>query len=930
MHAAPAAPHSVRAEPTVRTPSDALMARWRRGGEAALWLALVLVVVGLSLSDSLLANVVPYERDTVVFYYPLLNWLAQQLHQGVFPLWTPQFFGGYPIFADGEIGLAYPPVLLAVLLLPPDRAFVALRLMHLSIAALGMVFLARTWRLPYASAALAGLVFALGNFLQAQIHHENIVRTASWLPLVLALVDRALRSRAWWVQLRWSALAAVALAMAGLGLHSQMLAIDLLVLAAYAVFRWIVGPLAVTPAARPFLSRLWAVGRVCGPVVLVGLALAAVQLVPLVELAGFSRRGGGIPYSESAAYSLTPFGLAQVVFPYVFRGQSNQQWGLWTHWESYLYIGLAPLALLIVALVCVRSREVAGWSVIGGLGLLLGLGQYSPINLHYLLWLLPGLSGLRAPGRFSMVVVLAGAMLAAYGMAWLMDRSHSQARARWALIGLTLGVGGVALGTLGLHAAAVAWPVGMKQVIQDVYLSLPRDSYPLTQDDVLNGVLWSTDARNPRVAGALAGLVVVVASLWLWQRPKWAGWPGWPGLLIGLTAVDLLIFDWGVHPREALAAISAEPPAIQALERLAPTDAAPNRVLASPVLNQVAADRLAPLGSLQEANGYSSLQFIWHREYLDRVLYVDDGLLDLWGVRYVIDPSRFGTLSSYKDVSYLPRQALLQAPAGSGLSEQQFGLNLASPIQELRFVTALMGAVDVASGAPVAEVELRDATGQTVGTAELQAGRDTMDWAWDVPTVQPYIRHQQAEGAGTTTENAGPEPRTRTLSFANFVFETPVTASTIVVRAVPPVGEFVLYGGAAVGADGSIAQLFGKTKTRYRQVYVDDEMRVLENTAAFPRAFLVPRARVAPSLGSALNQMVHQPFQPDQEVMLADDTLTRTSEASLEPGGQGSARVTAYAADRVDVHTSASGDAWLVLSDTYYPGWAATVDGQSA
>jgi phosphatidylserine/phosphatidylglycerophosphate/cardiolipin synthase-like enzyme len=33
--------------------------------------------------------------------------------------------------------------------------------------------------------------------------------------------------------------------------------------------------------------------------------------------------------------------------------------------------------------------------------LILALGQYSPINLHYLLWLLPGLSGLRAPGRFA-------------------------------------------------------------------------------------------------------------------------------------------------------------------------------------------------------------------------------------------------------------------------------------------------------------------------------------------------------------------------------------------------------------------------------------------------------------------------------------------------------------------------------------------------
>ena len=58
-----------------------------------------------------------------------------------------------------------------------------------------MFVLARTWRLPYPSAVLAGMVFALGNFLQAQIHHENIVRTASWLPLILAFVEKALAGR---------------------------------------------------------------------------------------------------------------------------------------------------------------------------------------------------------------------------------------------------------------------------------------------------------------------------------------------------------------------------------------------------------------------------------------------------------------------------------------------------------------------------------------------------------------------------------------------------------------------------------------------------------------------------------------------------------------------------------------------------------------
>ncbi|MDQ6672592.1 MAG: YfhO family protein, partial [Chloroflexota bacterium] len=446
---------------------------------------------------------------------------------------------------------------------------------------------------------------------------------------------------------------------------------------------------------------------------------------------------------------------------------------------------------------------------------------------------------------------------------------------------------------------------------------------------------WSTDLSNPHVSGALAGLALILSLLWVWQRPGSASahapsrigrWRGWPALLVALAAADLLAFAWAIHPREPLSKLAAEPPAIQALEQVPGIDGAPNRLLASDILNQVSADRLAPFG-VQDANGYSSLQFVWHRDYLGRVLYVDDGLLDLWNVRYVLDPAHYGVLPSYRGVNFLPQQALLHAPAGGALSQQQFALEPGSQLLELRFVSAMEGAVNVPQNTPVAELELRGADGQIVGTGELLAGRDTMDWAWDLPNVQPTIKHGRVESAGVTFEGAA-QPRARQLSFADLAFERPVAAASLTVRATLPSGEFALFGGAAISPDGATQQLFGRTKTKYREVYADDQIRIFENTAALPRAFLVPKARVAPSLGTALSEMIHQPFRLDQEVILADDATTQAAGLVVDRGGQGVATITSYAADAVKMHTSASGDTWLVLSDTYYPGWVASVDGQ--
>jgi hypothetical protein len=110
----------------------------------------------------------------------------------------------------------------------------------------------------------------------------------------------------------------------------------------------------------------------------------------------------------------------------------------------------------------------------------------------------------------------------------------------------------------------------------------------------------------------------------------------------------------------------------------------------------------------------------------------------------------------------------------------------------------------------------------------------------------------------------------------------------------------------------------------YRLVY-EHEMRIYENLEVLPRAFLVGRALVTTADG-ALAAMTRPDFDPRTAVLLEDVASPRLPEPPA--GGPGSATVTATTANTVTVVADATSPAYLVLSDTFYPGWRAFIGGR--
>jgi hypothetical protein len=118
-------------------------------------------------------------------------------------------------------------------------------------------------------------------------------------------------------------------------------------------------------------------------------------------------------------------------------------------------------------------------------------------------------------------------------------------------------------------------------------------------------------------------------------------------------------------------------------------------------------------------------------------------------------------------------------------------------------------------------------------------------------------------------------------------------------------------------------------RARFREVFRGD-LAIWENLEALPRAYLVQNAVVRGSADEALATLGSPAFDKRTMVVLEENPdpafLGLAGRAAVAEG----VAIDRYEPDAVALTASLATRGWLVLADSWYPGWEAVVDGSPA
>lgn len=589
--------------------------------------------------------------DLVLQNYQWKQFIRASLAQGELPLWNPYLFAGVPFLAAGQHSALYPFSLIYYAL-PLDQAYGWFTVSQLWLAGVTMYLLMRGLGRRRFGAIIAALAFQGCNFFIASAVFPMILASAAWLPLLLLMVEYTFQRRPLFgkpTAIPWILIGAGSLGMTILGGHVEFVYYALLVMGFWAAWRLI---------GRAIEQRRegWSARRALIPragsllaLVILGLALGAVQFLPLLELGGRNFREGRTPFETVQSYALPVRHVALFMFPNLYgspaqhdyfdvftrqmqpidwqvNGQrvTNTEWpGGKNYVEGACYVGLLTLILAALGVIdgCLQRRprseqadsrsasEAGNYRVMFGVMALIALSfAFGSITYAVLYYGFPGLNQLHSPFRWVFPLTLCLAALAGYGADAVTQARTQRGTAMFRAVTVAA-VGCIALGVaiIGGLVAGLAFFAQIRPFIESLWLRLAGASYVFPNVETFFSVIFT-----PLVVG---GLVLLSSGVALLLSRIRNGWP-WMFAATLILAIDLGLATTGFNPAADPQWLRFEPPALTWLQAHDPTNWRFTTVQGSTATLNANA---AWMYGLQDIRGYDSMIPKQYVEYMRQI-----------------------------------------------------------------------------------------------------------------------------------------------------------------------------------------------------------------------------------------------------------------------------------------------------------------------
>lgn len=492
-------------------------------------------------------------------------YLEAARREGIFPQWIPYIFSGMPSFASLLVtGNRWWDLLMQLTVgltqvvgdvLRSDAARVSCFYVGYAIGVYWLLRFRGLLRLAAFWGALAA-VFSTFVIVWILIGHNTKPWALMTVPYGLLLLER-LRERFSLLQM---ALLVVVVHVLLLSSHLQMIFYIGLLYALYLLTELLVR--AVRREAVGGVVRSGVALAVAGAI---AFGLSADRYWSTLEYTPYSTRGslpihldsaqrakaatGGLDYEYATNWSFSPQEMITFLVPNFFgfgkleyRGPLTNQrpvmlhtyWGQMPFTDAANYMGIAVLVLACLGMWNLR-RDAFGIALMLSalVGLLLSFGKNFPVLYDVFFYHVPLFNKFRAPSMALVLMQFAVPILAAHGLATVLEwRRHSAVATRmffrWAFGGLALW----------LLIGVVVWALFERSYLEAVAQSATGKQYP----PAIHAFIWQEMISDWFVTAALG--LTTVAVLWWYVR-------GRPSLdTVGILLVGLLVWDlWRVALR---------------------------------------------------------------------------------------------------------------------------------------------------------------------------------------------------------------------------------------------------------------------------------------------------------------------------------------------------------------------------------------------